>query len=70
MGIGVSVFLLAVGGVLAFAVSDRVSGVALTAVGYIPMAAGAVGIAVALFFISRRSHTTHTSVHEQRDLNG
>jgi len=69
MGIGVSVFLLAVGGILAFAVTDRLSGVDLTAVGYILMAAGAVGLAVALFFISQRSHTTHTSVHEHRDLN-
>ncbi|MFI6827856.1 DUF6458 family protein [Kribbella sp. NPDC050241] len=38
MGIGVSVFLLAVGGVLAFAVSDRLSGVDLTVVGYVLMA--------------------------------
>jgi RsiW-degrading membrane proteinase PrsW (M82 family) len=70
VGIGVSVFLLAVGGVLAFAVSDRVSGIDLTAVGYILMAAGALGIAVAMFFVNRRSRTTHTSVHEHRDLNG
>jgi len=70
VSIGVSVFLLAVGGVLAFAVSDRISGVDLTAVGYILMAAGAVGIALALFFINRRSHTTHTTVHERRDSEG
>ena len=44
MGIGVSVFLLAVGGVLAFAVSDRVSGVDLTVVGYVLMGAGAIGL--------------------------
>jgi hypothetical protein len=41
MGIGVAIFLLAVGGVLSFAVSDRISGVDLTAVGYILMGAGA-----------------------------
>ena len=68
MGIGVSVFLLAVGGVLAFAVSDRISGVDLTVVGYILMAAGAVGIAVAMFFANQRSHTTHTSVTERRHI--
>jgi hypothetical protein len=68
MGIGVSVFLLAVGGVLAFAVSDRVSGVDLTAVGWVLMGAGAIGLAVALIFAHQRSRTTHTSVHERRDF--
>lgn len=67
MGIGVSVFLLAVGGVLAFAVSDRVSGVDLSVVGWVLMGAGAIGLAVALIFANQRSRTTHTSVHERRD---
>ncbi|MEU4605671.1 DUF6458 family protein [Kribbella sp. NPDC023972] len=68
MGIGVSVFLLAVGGVLAFAVSDRLSGVDLTAVGWVLMGAGAVGLAVALLFANQRGRTSHTSVHERRDI--
>ncbi|MEV0802601.1 DUF6458 family protein [Kribbella sp. NPDC050281] len=68
MGIGVSVFLLAVGGVLAFAVSDRVSGVDLTVVGYVLMGAGAIGLAVALVLANQRSRTTHTTVQERRDL--
>jgi nitrate/nitrite transporter NarK len=68
MGIGVGIFLLAVGGVLSFAVSDRISGVDLTAVGYILMGAGIVGLAVALVMNSQRSHTSHTTVEERRDL--
>ena len=48
MGIGMSVFLLAVGGILAFGVSDRLSGVDLTVVGYVLMGAGAIGLAVVL----------------------
>lgn len=68
MGIGMSVFLLAVGGILAFAVSDRLSGVDLTVVGYVLMGAGAVGLAVALIFANQRSRTTHTAVHERRDI--
>jgi hypothetical protein len=68
MGIGVSVFLLAVGGVLAFAVSDRLSGVDLTAVGWVLMGAGAIGLAVALLFANQRGRTSHTSVHERRDI--
>lgn len=68
MGIGMSVFLLAVGGILAFAVTDRISGVDLTAVGYVLMAAGAIGIAVALMFANQRRRATHTSVHERREF--
>ncbi|MFC0622639.1 DUF6458 family protein [Kribbella deserti] len=68
MGIGVGIFLLAVGGVLAFAVSDRISGVDLTMVGYIMMGAGALGLAIALLMNSQRTHTSHTTVEERRDL--
>jgi Domain of unknown function (DUF6458) len=68
MGIGVGVFLLAVGGVLAFAVTDHISGVDLTMVGYILMGAGALGLAIALLMNSQRTHTSHTTVEERRDL--
>ena len=66
VGIGVSVFLLAVGGVLAFAVSDRISGVDLTAVGYILMGAGALGLVLTMLLLSRRPDATHTTVTERR----
>ncbi|GAA1560598.1 DUF6458 family protein [Kribbella lupini] len=65
MGIGVGVFLLAVGGILAFAVTDRISGVDLTAVGYILMGAGALGLVLAIF-LSSRGRTSHTVVREER----
>ncbi len=48
MGIGVSVFLIAVGAILAFAVNVTTSGVDLQAVGWILMGVGAVGLLVAL----------------------
>lgn len=56
MGIGVSVFLLAVGAILAFAVHTAVNGISLPVVGYILMAAGAVGLltTLILFGNSRR----------------
>ena len=63
MGIGTSIFLLAVGAVLAFAVTASVSGISLTAVGVILMIAGAIGLAVALIARSRRHDDTHV-VHE------
>jgi hypothetical protein len=48
MGIGVSVFLLAVGAVLAFAVHAVTRGFDLAVIGYILMAVGAVGLLAAL----------------------
>ncbi|MGA9715585.1 MAG: DUF6458 family protein [Aeromicrobium sp.] len=48
MYIGGSVFLLAVGAILAFAVQDAISGVDLVMVGYILMAAGLIGILASL----------------------
>lgn len=70
MGIGAGIFLLALGGVLAFAVSDRISGVDLTAVGYILMGAGALGLVLVLM-LSQRSTRGHTTVvEERRDIRG
>ena len=66
MGIGVSVFLLAVGGILSFAVSDRISGVDLTTVGYILMGAGALGLIITVFLLSQRPRADRTSVTERR----
>lgn len=45
MGIGVSVFLLAAGAILAFAIDvDSTGGLNLNTVGFILMAAGAIGV--------------------------
>ena len=48
MGIGISVFLIAIGAILAFAVNVAVSGIDLAAVGWILMGVGAIGLLVAL----------------------
>ena len=55
MYIGGSIFLLALGAILAFAVQDRLEGVELTTVGWILMAAGAIGIVVSLIINGQRS---------------
>lgn len=49
MTIGGSIFLLAVGAILAFAVTTSIAGISLTVAGYILMAAGALGLLLALF---------------------
>ena len=49
MGIGVSVFLMAVGAVLTFALEASADGINLDTVGIILMIAGAVGLLLFLF---------------------
>jgi hypothetical protein len=50
MGIGTSLFLIAVGAILDFAVDVRVSGVDLNAIGVILMIVGAIGLVASLLF--------------------
>ena len=62
MGYGLGVFLLAVGLILALAVTDSISGVDLTMVGWILAAAGLLCIVlVAATAASRRRSTTVTT---------
>lgn len=55
MYFGGSIALIAIGAILAFAVTDAINGVDLTMVGYICMAAGALGIILSLIVNSRRN---------------
>ena len=48
MGTGTSLFLLALGAILYFAVSASVSGISLATVGLILMIVGAIGLLVSL----------------------
>src|SRR3954469_5747654 len=67
MGIGGGIFLIVVGAILAFAVSDGIAGVDLTMVGYICMAAGLIALVVALVMNRQRTNTIHTEYVERRD---
>ena len=51
-GIGVSIFLIAVGAILAFAVTAEFSGIDIEIVGWILMAAGGLGLLLSLIFWS------------------
>jgi hypothetical protein len=53
MGIGVSIFLLAVGAILAFAVDVQANGIDLNAVGVILMVVGVIGLLTSLMFWDR-----------------
>ena len=52
MGIGVSVFLIAVGAILAFAVEASAEGIDLDTVGVILMIVGAIGLLASMLFWS------------------
>ena len=53
MGIGVSVFLLAIGAILAFAVEVNTNGLDLNTVGVILMIAGVIGLLTSFMFWDR-----------------
>lgn len=53
MGFGVSIFLLAVGAILAFAVEMEASGIDINTVGVILMLVGAIGLLASMFFWDR-----------------
>jgi hypothetical protein len=61
MGIGFSIFLLALGAILAFAVNVTVAGVNLHAVGWVLMATGALGLVLTMVVIAPRRRRTIVS---------
>jgi hypothetical protein len=65
MGIGLSIFLIAVGAIITFAVHASVAGVSLSTIGIILMVVGVLGLIVAMtiFGGSRRDGTV---VEERR----
>jgi hypothetical protein len=62
MGIGTSLFLIAAGAILRYAVTDSVSGVDLTTVGLILLIVGVLGLLISLFLmlVPRRQETVVT----------
>ncbi|AGZ38377.1 DUF6458 family protein [Actinoplanes friuliensis] len=54
MGIGGSIFLLALGAILAFAVNADISGLDINVVGYVLMLAGLIGLVVTIWYWNSR----------------
>jgi hypothetical protein len=55
MGIGTSIFLIALGAILKFAVTDAISGIELATIGVILMIVGALGLVISLFYANMAS---------------
>jgi hypothetical protein len=75
MGIGGSIFLLALGAILTFALDVNMGGVDLDIVGWILMAAGALGLIMITVLWGNRRRTVVTTepteyrhVEERRDV--
>ena len=75
MGIGTSIFLIAVGAILTFALDASIGGIDLDVVGWILMAAGVIGLIVTTFIWGgRRRRVVDTApaeyrrVEERRDV--
>lgn len=68
MGIGASIFLIALGLILAFAVEYELAGIDIQVIGFILAAAGVVGVilTLAVFAPRRRSATRGDTVVEER----
>jgi Domain of unknown function (DUF6458) len=68
MTIGGSIFLIAIGAILAFAVTATVAGIEIQTVGVILMVAGAIGLVIGLFLLTteRRRPADRTVVYEDR----
>jgi hypothetical protein len=62
VGIGGSIFLIAVGAILAFAVHVSVGWLSLNVVGYVLMVAGLAGLLLTLWFWNNRRRTISTPV--------
>ena len=70
MGVGTSLFVIAVGAILRFAVTASTSGIDLHAVGVILMIIGAIGLVFSIIFWSSWGGfggTSHDSVLVERD---
>jgi Domain of unknown function (DUF6458) len=67
MGIGTSIFLIAAGAILYFAVNADVSGLEISTVGLILMICGALGLVISLFLLGsyRRGPADRTVVRER-----
>ena len=63
MGIGSSIFLLAVGAILTFAVHATVAGIDIRVVGIILVAAGAVGLVLTMIVLTPRRNRSTTATH-------
>jgi hypothetical protein len=71
VSLGASLFLLAVGAILTFAVTVEASGFNINTIGIILMVIGGIGLLFSLFWMSRsRTASSRTVVREEEPRDG
>ena len=68
MGIGTSIFLIAVGAILKFAVHTSVSGISLQTVGVILMVVGVLGLILSFMWTAMARRRGDVLVDDRRDV--
>ena len=68
MGIGLGIFLIAVGAIVVFALDADLPGVEDFSLGWILMALGLASLVIGLIMNQQRAHTSHTSRVEERRI--
>jgi hypothetical protein len=66
MALGTSLFLIAVGAILRYAVSDSLSGIDIPTIGLILMIVGIVGLLISLFMMTLWDRDRRRGVVEER----
>jgi protein-S-isoprenylcysteine O-methyltransferase Ste14 len=66
MGIGTSIFLIAIGAILRFAVTASVSGIELQTVGTILIVVGIVGLLISLLYMTLWADRTRPAAYGDR----
>jgi hypothetical protein len=69
MGIGASIFLIAIGAIVAFGVNYQLSWLDLSVVGWVLMLSGITGLVLTFYFWNRRRQAAAT-VEERHYYNG
>ena len=66
MGIGTSIFLIALGAILKFAVTASVAGISIATVGVILMVVGVIGLVASLIFASMAGRRREVVVDDRQ----
>jgi len=68
VGIGTSIFLIALGAILKFAVNAEVSGLEISTIGVILMVAGVLGLIVSLYLTSSMNRRGAANAPRDREI--
>ncbi len=68
MGIGTSIFLIALGAILRYAVNADISGLEISTIGLILMIAGILGLLISLLYMTIWSRSRTTPVGGERTV--